>query len=98
MYLAIYDFDIIYYRGTLNPMDRPSRRPNYKEGSINITWLPTFQNKLKGAFAIIIQRSLGTSKESPLFAISAIAKETILLQDKQINYYIDYLTKDLVKN
>ena len=33
----IYDFDIIYYRGTLNPIDRPSKRLNYKEGSINIT-------------------------------------------------------------
>jgi hypothetical protein len=37
MYLITYDFDIIYRRGTLNPIDRPSRRPNYKEGSINIT-------------------------------------------------------------
>jgi hypothetical protein len=33
----IYDFDIIYRRGTLNPIDRPSRRPNYKEGFINMT-------------------------------------------------------------
>jgi hypothetical protein len=33
----IYDFDIIYYRGALNPIDGPSRRLNYKEGSINIT-------------------------------------------------------------
>ena len=98
MYLVIYDFDIIYCRGTLNPVDRPSRRPNYKEGSINITWLPIFQNKLKGAFAITIQRSLRTSGESPLFAISVIAKETILLWDKQIDYRVDYLTKDLVEN
>jgi hypothetical protein len=27
-----------------------------------------------------------------------IAKETILLQDKQTDYHIDHLTKDLVKN
>ena len=94
----IYDFDIIYYRSTLNPTDRPNKRPNYKEGSINITQLLTFQNKLKRAFTIIIQRSLGISKESLPFAISAIAKETILLQDKQIDYRIDYLTKDLVEN
>ena len=33
----IYDFNIIYYRGTLNPIDRLNRRPNYKEGSINMT-------------------------------------------------------------
>ena len=33
----IYDFNIIYYRGTLNPIDRPNKRLNYKEGSINIT-------------------------------------------------------------
>jgi hypothetical protein len=37
MYLVIYNFNIIYYRGTLNPIDRPSKRPNYKEGSINVT-------------------------------------------------------------
>ena len=33
----IYDFDIIYRRGTLNPTDGPSRRLDYKEGSINVT-------------------------------------------------------------
>jgi hypothetical protein len=37
MYLTTYDFNIIYRRGTLNPTDRPSRRLNYKEGSINVT-------------------------------------------------------------
>jgi hypothetical protein len=37
MYLIIYDFNIIYYRSTLNPIDKPSRRLNCKEGSINIT-------------------------------------------------------------
>jgi len=98
MYLATYDFDIIYRRGTSNPADGPSRRPDYEEGSVNVTWLPTFQNKLKGAFAVAIQRSLGISGESPLFAISAMAKETILLRDKQIDHRVDYSTKDSVEN
>jgi hypothetical protein len=37
MYLMTYDFNIIYRRGTLNPIDRPSKRLNYKESFINIT-------------------------------------------------------------
>ena len=105
MYLTIYDFNIIYYRGTLNPIDGPNRRLNYKEDSINITQLLIFQNKLKRVFTIIIQKSLKTSREFPpqnkhylILTISAIIKETILLQDKQIDYYVDYLTKDLVEN
>jgi hypothetical protein len=98
MYLATYDFDIIYRRGTSNPADGPSRRPDYEEGSVDVTWLPTFQNKLKGAFAVAIQRSLGTSGESPLFAISAMAKETILLRDEQTDHRVDHLTEDSVEN
>ena len=98
MYLATYDFDIIYRRGTSNPADGPSRRPDYEEGSVDVTWLPTFQNKLKGAFAVAIQRSLGTSGESPPFAISAMAKETILLRDEQTDHRVDHSTEDSVEN
>ena len=37
MYFITYNFEIIYYKGTLNLVNRPSRRPNYKDGLINIT-------------------------------------------------------------
>ena len=60
----IYDFEIIYYKGALNPADKPSKRPNYENSLTNITWLFTFQNKLKRAFIIIIQRFLKIFKES----------------------------------
>ena len=38
------------------------------------------------------------SGESPLFAISAMAKETILLRDEQIDYRVDHSTEDSVEN
>jgi RNase H-like domain found in reverse transcriptase/Reverse transcriptase (RNA-dependent DNA polymerase) len=37
MYLATYDFEIIYRKGTSNPADGPSRRPDYEDGLANIT-------------------------------------------------------------
>jgi transposase InsO family protein len=54
MYLAGYDFEIHYRKGTANPADAPSRRPDYDEsdGPQDLAWLPTFQNKLKGSFAV----------------------------------------------
>ncbi|KAF4627116.1 hypothetical protein G7Y89_g11043 [Cudoniella acicularis] len=49
MYLATYDFEIKYRKGTANSADGPSRRPDYEVvESEDQTWLPTFQNKLKG--------------------------------------------------
>ena len=54
MYLAGYDFEVHYRKGAANPADGPSRRPDYEEsdGPQDIAWLPTFQNKLKGDFAV----------------------------------------------
>ena len=37
MFLIIYDFKIIYYKGTINPANGPSKRPDYKEGLTNVT-------------------------------------------------------------
>jgi hypothetical protein len=37
MYLTMYNFKIIYYKGTFNPTDSPSRRPDYKDSLANIT-------------------------------------------------------------
>jgi hypothetical protein len=88
MYLATYDFEIIYRKGASNSADGPSRRPDYEEGPADVTWLPTFQNKLKGSFAIAIQSASKASgksllKESNLlFAISAVARE-VLPQNEQ---------------
>lgn len=59
MYLAAYDFQIMYRKGSANPADGPSRRPDYVEGPTDNTWLPTFQNKLKGAFAVQFRRLFG---------------------------------------
>ena len=42
MYLAIYDFEIMYCRGASNPTDGPSRYPDYINSPTDITWLPTF--------------------------------------------------------
>ena len=80
MYLTTYDFEIIYCRGTLNPADGPSKRLDYEDGPADVTWLPTFQNKLKGAFAVAIQRACQASGKSSLeperimFALSAVAR------------------------
>jgi hypothetical protein len=37
MFLIIYNFKIIYYKGTINFTNRPSKKPDYKEGLTNIT-------------------------------------------------------------
>jgi len=42
MYLASYNFEIIYWKGTTNLANRPSRRPNYEDSPIDLTWLLTF--------------------------------------------------------
>src|SRR6185437_6131267 len=50
--LAPYDFTIHYRKGSLNPTDGPSRRPDYKEkakeskDSPIARLMPTLQNKL----------------------------------------------------
>ncbi len=54
MYLASYDFEIIYWKGTTNSTNRPSRRPDYKDSPTDLTWLLTFQNKLKGNFVATV--------------------------------------------
>jgi len=54
MYLASYNFEIIYWKDTTNSANRPSRRLDYKDGPIDLTWLLTFQNKLKGNFIITV--------------------------------------------
>ena len=57
MYLAAFDFNIYYRKGVLNPADGPSRRPDYGPAISkpkDLTWLPTLQNKLKGALACCI--------------------------------------------
>ena len=85
MYLAIYNFEIMYYRGASNPADRPSRHPDYINGPADMTWLSTFQNKLKGAFTIAIQAVIQATEKSPLeneliiLAISTIARGDYLL-------------------
>ena len=33
----IYDFEIIYHKGTLNLIDRLNKRPDYKDSLINVT-------------------------------------------------------------
>jgi hypothetical protein len=33
----MYNFKIIYYKGALNLINSPSKRPDYKDGFINIT-------------------------------------------------------------
>jgi hypothetical protein len=54
MYLAGYDFKIHYQKGTANPADTPSKRPDYNKSNRpqDLAWLPTFQNKLKESFAV----------------------------------------------
>ena len=65
MYLATYDFEIHYCKGAADPADGPSRRSDYREseGPADIAWLPTFQNKLKNAFASAL-RSRGADIEA----------------------------------
>ena len=81
----IYNFEIIYYKGVLNPIDRPNRYPDYINSPINVTWLPTFQNKLKGAFIIAIQAIIQVTEKSPLenelvkLVISTITRGDYLL-------------------
>ncbi len=80
MYLTTYDFEILYRKGTANPANAPSRRPDYVDGPANVTWLPTFQNKLKGSFAVAMRRFIKELVKSPpkrdqlVLAIHAIAK------------------------
>src|SRR6185437_17149702 len=56
--LAPYDFTIHYRKGSLNPADGPSRRPNYKErdkeskDSPIARLMPTLQNKLANGAAL----------------------------------------------
>jgi hypothetical protein len=94
IYLTTYDFKITYRKGASNSANAPSRRPDYKEGPANVTWLPTFQNKLKGSFTVAIQRALKASRKSLLNGssllpvISTIAREDIPYL-KQTDYYID---------
>jgi hypothetical protein len=94
IYLATYDFEITYRKGASNSADAPSRRPDYGEGPADVTWLPTFQNKLKGSFAVAIQRALEASGKSLLEgssllpAISAIAREDVPYLE-QTDHYMD---------
>ena len=95
MYLATYDFEIMYRRGASNPADGPSRRPDYVDGPADVTWLPTFQNKLKGAFAVAIQAAVQATEKSPLenelvmLAISAVARGGCLPHEEQRDLHLD---------
>ena len=97
MYLATYDFEIMYRRGASNPADGPSRRPDYVDGPADVTWLPTFQNKLKGAFAVAIQAAVQATEKSPLenelvmLAISAMARGGCLPHEEQRDLHLDCL-------
>ena len=48
-YLTSFDFDILYRKGSLNPADDPSRRPDYETYAEerDQTILLTLQNKLR---------------------------------------------------
>jgi transposase InsO family protein len=94
MFLATYDFEIIYRKGTANPADGPSRRPDYEEGPADVTWLPTFQNKMKGAFAVAILGACQHLEESIpeperiIFALSAVAQAKVL-ENEQKDHFQD---------
>jgi hypothetical protein len=44
MYLTGYDFKIYYQKGTANPTNAPSKRPDYDKSDKpqDLAWLPTF--------------------------------------------------------
>jgi len=63
MYLASFDFEIKYYKGTDNPADSPSRRPDYEGVRGDNTWLLEFQNKIKGSFVNVVRRYLAIPEE-----------------------------------
>ena len=48
-YLASFNFEIIYRKGSLNPANEPSRRPDYRDYTEepDQTILPTLQTKLR---------------------------------------------------
>src|SRR5438045_9352110 len=50
--LSLFDFEIWYTPGKMNPADAPSRRPDYapemEQGIGDL--LPTFHNKMQGSF------------------------------------------------
>jgi hypothetical protein len=50
MYLSGFDFLIEHHRGTTNPADAPSRRPDYLLGErpTNLSWIPALESKMVG--------------------------------------------------
>ena len=103
MYLASYNFQIIFRKGTAHPADRPSRRPDYVEGPADVTWLPTFHNKLKGSFATAIQRVSDPVEESSLnqdlvvSAIHAVYSQDVGTQQTPQDELIDHRESSLEK-
>lgn len=75
-YLASFDFEILYRKGSLNPADGPSRRPDYKEHAeeLDQTCLPTLQNKLRlrgethvmSIFIGLVSTRLSTGSSQPV--------------------------------
>lgn len=64
--LAAYDFEIEYRKGSKNPADAPSRRPDYETTGerSDLTMLPTLQRKIRGYVGMVLRSSMAAGPDA----------------------------------
>ena len=74
--LAAYDFDITWRKGSLNPADAPSRRPDYEKlaEERDQTLLPTLQNKLKWRRKLVGDQYASRATEDTIVTVAAVLR------------------------